>query len=59
MFFKYVLTRYKHVNEFLSALIGGHPTYCVMHHIKNDDKVFGRLKVNESDELSNVFADVG
>ena len=48
-----------YVNEFLSASIGGHPTYCVMHCIKNDDKVFRRLKVNESDELRNVFVDAG
>ena len=47
------------MNEFLSALIGGHPTCCAMHCIKNDDKVFKRLKVNESDELSNVIADIG
>ena len=59
MFFKYILTKYKYVNEFLFALIVGHLTYCVMHRIKNDDKVFGRLKVNESDKLSNIFADVG
>ena len=59
MFFKYNLTKYEYVNEFLSSSIGGHPTYCVMHRIKNDDKMFRRLKVNESDELSNVFADVG
>ena len=59
MFFKYNLTQYKYVNEFLSSSIGGHPTYCLVHCIKNDDEVFRRLYVNENDELGNVFADVG
>ena len=52
IFFKYNFAQYKHVNEFLSSSIGGHSTYCVMHRIKNNDEVFGLMRVNESDELS-------
>ena len=60
IFFKYNFAQYKHVNEFLSSLIGGHSTYCVMHRIKNNDEMFRLLKAMSFVKLNEygVFGDV-